>query len=143
MNKGRIPRSLADGATEIAVQLMDRKSEVYNPPKPKFEAFKTQGRSLNEETKKVEVKKKEISDISVDENKAFTTVQVALIDGSKKKVKINMDEKLNVLFQYLKELTGVESFELILGYPKKNLSDLDKTIEEYGLKNSAIIQKSK
>jgi len=35
MNKGRVPRSIAGNATELAVQLADRKQEIYQPQKKK------------------------------------------------------------------------------------------------------------
>jgi len=47
----------------------------------------------------------------------------------KKKIKINLDEKLKVLNVYIQEISGVEKFELICSFPKKILSDLEKTIE--------------
>jgi len=47
MKQGRIPRELAGDATELSVQLVDKKTEMYEPPKEKFKAFQSTGRSLN------------------------------------------------------------------------------------------------
>ena len=49
LNDGVVPSTLLPGVdrnTMISCQLVDKKSEIYEVPKPKFSAFKGEGRSL-------------------------------------------------------------------------------------------------
>jgi UBX domain-containing protein 1 len=46
INKGYVPREIAQGAREVMVNLVDHKTEDYTPPPKVFKAFEGSGRTL-------------------------------------------------------------------------------------------------
>lgn len=101
-----------------------------------------------EEPKKEEVKKEEeMKPIPfthvVDESKPLTKIQIFFHDGSRVVEKFNLEEKISNIFKVVDSQKPLKSYDLIMRDTKKPLSDLDKTIEDYGLKSASILQVKK
>jgi UBX domain-containing protein 1 len=80
---------------------------------------------------------------TVDESKPQTTIQIRLINGKKLIVKCNLDDTIQTLVLHIAASAdaGNEDYVLSSGYPPRVLDDLNKTIEECGLKNAQVVQK--
>ncbi len=92
---------------------------------------------------------------AVDESKPTTTIQIRLLTGKRLIVKCNLDDPVRTLVLHINAaMAGAaaavgaaaasgagESYVLSSGYPPRVLSDLDKTIEECGLKGAQVVQK--
>mmetsp|Transcript_28932 Transcript_28932/g.33241 ORF Transcript_28932/g.33241 Transcript_28932/m.33241 type:complete len:310 (-) Transcript_28932:375-1304(-) len=82
----------------------------------------------------------------VDESKPMTTIQIRLVNGKKLIIKCNLDDTIQILVSHIQanDNGGCDSngsYVLSSGYPPKVLDDLNKTVEECGLKNALVIQK--
>jgi len=84
---------------------------------------------------------------TVDESKPTTTIQIRLLNGKRLIVKCNLDDTVQILVVHIQadadaaSASGGDNYVLSSGYPPRVLSDLNKTIEECGLKGAQVMQK--
>eukprot|EP01080_Neovahlkampfia_damariscottae_P011430 gene11430-4597_t len=147
LNDGVVPQTLLPGVdrnTMISCQLVDKKSENYEPPKPKFTAFKGSGRSLGGDSGTSKpIEKVEINtnvDFKVDENKPTTTLQLRMPGGKAIKATFNLDHDISTLRKYITSISGLENFSISTAFPRQVLTDNNVTLQEAGLKNTAVLK---
>lgn len=81
----------------------------------------------------------------LDESKPTTTIQIRLLTGKRLIVKCNLDDPVRTLVLHINANAASsgasDAYVLSSGYPPSVLSDLEKTIEECGLKGAQVVQK--
>ncbi len=84
---------------------------------------------------------------SLDESTPITSIQIRLHNGKKIIVKCNLHDTIHTFVsriinqQQQDSGTNEQPFVLSSGYPPRVLNDMNKTVEECGLKNAQVIQK--
>lgn len=145
INNGYVPREVAGMAKEVLVNLVDKKSEKYAPPKKSFQAFKGEGRSLgaprSTPTTSTPVQPVTPPSYSVDPNRPSTTLQIRLHDGTRLNATFNLDTTVQTLIQFVQAARpNVGTFQLQTSFPRKILTDPSQTIEQAGLKGAVLLQ---
>lgn len=80
----------------------------------------------------------------VDESSPSTSIQLRLADGTRMVSRFNQHHTIRDIHAFIDALrpSGVRTYQLLtMGFPPKQLGDLDQTIEEAGIANSVVIQK--
>ena len=79
----------------------------------------------------------------INESKPSTTIQIRLLNRQRLIVKCNLDDTIQTLVRHIEASghSGNEPYVLSSGYPPVVLDDLNKTIDECGLKGAQVIQK--
>jgi len=81
-------------------------------------------------------------EIKVDKTKPITQLQIRLHNGTVKKIQINTTAKVITIFDYVMAIAPIDgTFQLVAGFPPKPIENVNKTIEEADLLDSAITQK--
>lgn len=160
IKRGEIPaeiRQQVQGA-EVRLDMEDHRHESYVPPKTKVKAFSGKGHMLgspspatvgmtvpadpaDQAANEAQAKK----ELELDASKPTTTLQIRLADGSVVKAQFNLSHTVADLRRYIITMRpqyALRDFSLLTVYPTKELAE-DKTIEEAGLQNSAIMQRLK
>lgn len=160
IKRGEIPaeiRQQVQGA-EVRLDMEDHRHEVYVPSKTKVKAFSGKGHMLgspspatvgmtvptdpaDQAANEAQARK----ELNVDTSKPTTTLQIRLADGSTVKAQFNLSHTVADLRRYIITMRpqyALRDFSLLTVYPTKELTE-DKTIEESGLQNSAIMQRLK
>ncbi|XP_056646168.1 NSFL1 cofactor p47-like [Diorhabda sublineata] len=152
IRKGKIPKELRKGTSEIHLAMEDRRTEVYKPPKTS-NAFQGQGYTLGSPTPTVvgtcsdedktnyEVKARE--QLKLDNSKPTTSLQIRLADGSRLVAQFNHEHTVAEIRAYIQVARPEyqnQPFNLMSSYPPKILDDT-QTIADAALLNSAIMQK--
>ncbi|XP_031831698.1 NSFL1 cofactor p47 isoform X2 [Nomia melanderi] len=161
IKRGEIPPEIRQEivrSTEAWIDMEDRRHEIYLPQKVKVKAFAGKGHMLgspspatvgmtiptdlaDQAANESEAKKQ----LNLDESKPITTLQIRLADGTNVKAQFNLTHTINDLRQYIVTMRpqyAMREFSLLTTYPTKELNE-DKTIEEAGIQNTAIIQRLK
>lgn len=139
-------------ASEMAVNIVDKKDEDYvapKPQKPKFQAFKGNAHSM---VSVLDADAKEDMDASFDTVKAErvqfdakspnTRIQIILIGGKKEAVKVNLSTTVLQIYGHVKAVSGYDGkFSLMAGFPPKHLKDPTATVESEKLQGSRVQQK--
>ncbi|CAG9317082.1 unnamed protein product [Blepharisma stoltei] len=146
MNEGRVPSELMSKTRgkPVSVELSDKRQEQYvPPPPPPYIAFSGQGSSVsNTRSQALDAVNAEFSVPSFDPNQPTTTVQIRFHNGQRKTLTLNLNARLNVIFDYVMMAAPVDgSFELVSGFPPRPLQNPSLTIQESGVAGSAVIQK--
>ncbi|XP_053985063.1 NSFL1 cofactor p47 [Hylaeus anthracinus] len=160
IKRGEIPTEIRQEiqSTEAWLDMEDHRHETYVPPKVKVKAFTGKGHMLGspspatvgmtiptdlaDQTANESQAKKQLN---LNESKPTTTLQIRLADGTSVKAQFNLTHTINDLRQYIITMRpqyAMREFSLLTMYPTKELAE-DKTIEEAGLQNTAIIQRLK
>ncbi|XP_070157363.1 NSFL1 cofactor p47 isoform X2 [Polyergus mexicanus] len=160
IKRGEIPaeiRQQVQGA-EVRLDMEDHRHEIYVPSKSKVKAFSGKGHMLgspspatvgmtvptdpaDQAANEAQARK----ELNVDTSKPTTTLHIRLADGSNVKAEFNLSHTVADLRRYIITMRpqfALRDFGLLTIYPTKELAE-DKTIEEAGLLNSAIIQRLK
>ncbi|XP_011865774.1 PREDICTED: NSFL1 cofactor p47 isoform X1 [Vollenhovia emeryi] len=160
IKRGEIPaeiRQQVQGA-ELRLDMEDHRHETYVPSKTKVKAFSGKGHMLgspspatvgmtvptdpaDQAANEAQAKK----ELELDASKPTTTLQIRLADGSIVKAQFNLSHTVADLRRYIIAMRpqyALRDFSLLTVYPTKELAE-DKTIEEAGLQNSAIMQRLK
>lgn len=160
IKRGEIPaeiRQQVQGA-EVQLDMEDHRHEAYVPSKSKVKAFSGKGHMLgspspatvgmtiptdpaDQAANEAQAKK----ELEVDTSKPTTTLQIRLADGSTVKAQFNLSHTVADLRRYIITMRpqyALRDFSLLTIYPTKELAE-EKTIEEAGLQNSAIMQRLK
>lgn len=140
---GRTPRELANEGN-VTVNLVDKRSQEYVET---FRSFSGAGASLGTSSGNSTDGVIDPSTLTLspppenDANKPTTSIQVKLLNGKKKVVKIHLDATVGVLASMLVQDAAGESFRLTTGFPPKPLTDMDATIADSGLQGAQVIMK--
>ncbi|XP_076637853.1 NSFL1 cofactor p47 [Colletes latitarsis] len=160
IKRGEIPTEIRHEiqSNEAWLVMEDHRHETYVPSKVKVKAFTGKGLMLGspspatvgmtipidlaDQTANESQAKKQLN---LDESKPITTLQIRLADGTSIKAQFNLTHTINDLRQYIITMRpqyAMREFSLLTMYPTKELVE-NKTIEEAGLQNTAIIQRLK
>mmetsp|Transcript_21355 Transcript_21355/g.30706 ORF Transcript_21355/g.30706 Transcript_21355/m.30706 type:complete len:276 (-) Transcript_21355:136-963(-) len=157
--RGQTPRELlmedqeggAGPGSDMTVGLIDKRNEEYVPT---FKSFRGTGNTLGGTTTTATTST-ETSDngiiapstlqdvkppaVTNDPQQPTTSIQIRLISGQRRVIKINTNATVLQLASHLAD--SVQPFRLISGYPPKPITDLSQTIQEAGLKGAQVVQK--
>lgn len=155
--KGIVPRELQEGGSSEGktVGLVDKRYMEYEDDNAagasaaqRTPSFHGEGQSLGStaaapEGGIIDPATTSSAEFTVDESNPTTVIQVRLLNGKRLKVKINVSASILQLVHHIQASgdAGEESYVLSAGFPPKILDDLNKSIDESGLKGSQIIQK--
>ena len=155
--KGIVPRELQQGGSSEGktVGLVDKRHMEYEDDiaagasaAQRTPSFHGEGQSLGStaaapEGGIIDPATTSSAEFTVDESNPTTVIQVRLLNGKRLKLKINVSASILQLVHHIQASgdAGEESYVLSAGFPPKILDDLNKSIDESGLKGSQIIQK--
>ncbi|XP_012258632.1 NSFL1 cofactor p47 isoform X2 [Athalia rosae] len=162
IKRGEVPmeiRQEVQGA-EVRLDMEDHRHEEFVPPKVKVKAFTGKGHMLGSPspatvgitvptvsaTDQAANESRARSELNVDSALPVTTIQIRLADGGSVRAQFNLTHTVADVRQYISTMRpqyAAQSFSLLTSYPSKELTEDSKTIEEAGLKNSAIMQRLK
>jgi UBX domain-containing protein 1 len=144
INRGQMPQELISegGGAESDVHLINKSGEPYKPPPVTLKPFGGEGHSMRDASAAAASSvPTDAVELVVDESQPTTTLQVRLSDGSRKVVKANQSHTVLQLSQHVATLSpGVSSFTLSTTFPRKVLTEMDKTLAEAGLLNETVVQ---
>lgn len=156
INRGVAPRELFEPGVDIAVNLINKKTEKYAEQPKSFKAFVGSGRSLgapsssSSSSSSSTVTSSSSSSSSsvpikfeVDPNKPTTSLQIRLADGGRLVGKFNLNHTIGDIKQFIRSSKPSAPFDIMTQFPNKVLTEDASTIEEAGLKGATIIQKLK
>jgi len=132
---------------EIAVNLVDKTSETYVPPKPKFSFANSQGQSLGTSSSNPSTlsafaeAKPAILQPVLDNDSNKITLQLVLSDRRRIKETISGNATVMQLYGHVMSLSGLAGFELIAGFPPKPLTDPNQTLSEAKLNGAQVQQR--
>eukprot|EP00825_Cyclidium_porcatum_P039485 TRINITY_DN4789_c0_g1_i3.p1 TRINITY_DN4789_c0_g1~~TRINITY_DN4789_c0_g1_i3.p1 ORF type:complete len:321 (-),score=93.34 TRINITY_DN4789_c0_g1_i3:130-1092(-) len=146
LKQGYIPKELRNKYKKgLSIALEDKSQEKYEqPPPPKYVAFSGQGQTLGqspiikEEEQKVNIAQGK--KIQVDSSQPKTFVQIRYHNGQQQTLEINLSDKVQTIYNFIKDVNYKGNFQLIAGFPPKPLN-LQLTIEEAELMDSTVTQK--
>ncbi|XP_075670887.1 plant UBX domain-containing protein 4-like [Castanea sativa] len=147
----------ADRRTSVHVELL-RRDENYPEPVKSHVAFHGVGRTLGSSTSTTTPAVSEptvsatplntaplpLTGLVVDESSPSTSIQLRLADGTRMVSRFNHHHTIREIRNFIDALRpgGVTTYQLLtMGFPPKQLTDLDQTIEQAGIANSVVIQK--
>lgn len=138
---GRTPRELAEQG-DVKIGLVDKRSEEYVET---FRSFSGAGTALGASGA---VSEDGVIDPStllestpVDEGQPVTSVQVRLMNGTRRVLRMNLSSTVAQLAAHLRE-DSAQPFRLVSGFPPKPITNVTQTIEEAGLKGAQVVQKA-
>ncbi|XP_027331171.1 plant UBX domain-containing protein 4-like [Abrus precatorius] len=160
IKKSECPKELepADRSTSVHVNLTRRDENYPEPVKPRHLPFQGVGRTLGSSSSSGEAADEPIQTtgasgitapvptmgLVVDESQPVTSIQLRLADGTRMVSRFNHHHTIRDVRAFIDASRpgGVRSYQLqTMGFPPKQLSDLDQTIEQAGIANSVVIQK--
>jgi UBX domain-containing protein 1 len=144
VEKGYIPQELiAQGKTELAIALEDKRKENYVAPllEKKFQAFVGGGTSLGGVISEGLGVFKDV-EFAVDPNSPSTNINIRLFNGEMITQSFNLTHTVNDIFAFVSSVAPVNgSFQLVEGFPPKPLTQTEKTIAELKLQGTTLIQR--
>jgi len=147
VQKGEIPDELMKGRkTELDVDLIDKKTDDFVPPKPKLVPFSGSGQSLGSTSSTSSApppSSQTPMQIKIDESQPVTTLQIRLHDGTRLVAKFNHTHRVQDIRNYIDSSHRVPSgrrYEIMTTFPKKVISNGEQTLEQAGLLNAVIVQ---
>lgn len=152
IKKSECPKELepADRRTSVHVNLTRRDEDYPEPVKPRHRAFQGVGRTLgstsssNDELIQTATAPVPTMGLVVDEAQPVTSIQLRLADGTRMVSRFNHHHTIRDVRAFIDASRpgGARSYLLqTMGFPPKQLADLDQTIEQAGIANSVVIQK--
>lgn len=140
---GRTPRELLqDDGNNVTVNLVDQRTQDYVET---FRSFSGAGTSLGAtHTNDAHVNGGIMDPATslpspppqVDMNKPTTSIQVKLLNGTRKVIQVNTTATVATLGSMLE---ATERFRFVTGFPPQPLTNLEATIEEAGLKGAQVM----
>lgn len=158
---GEIPRellSLARGG-EVNLNMEDHRQEEFVATKKPVKAFAGEGHRLGGVapeitpsttplTGGISSKKQDEEaaqrELELDENRPFTSIQIRLVDSSRLVLKINTDQPVARIRQFIcraRPAMAATPFILLTTFPNKELDNENATIAEASLQNASIVQR--
>ncbi|CAJ2653676.1 unnamed protein product [Trifolium pratense] len=161
IKKSECPKELEPTGRRNSVRLkLIRRDENYpEPAKPRYTPFRGVGRTLGDSSSSGEAASEPIQTTAsastftapvpalglvVDESRPVTSIQLRLADGTRMVSHFNHHHTIRDVRAFIdaSRSGGVTSYQLqTMGFPPKQLTDLDQTIELAGIANSVVIQK--
>lgn len=153
--KSECPKELepADRKTSVQVKLM-RKEENCPIPEKRVPTFQGMGRTLGSSSTSTEPTEAITTSLTTAPPPAMglvvvdtlpsTSIQLRLADGTRMVSRFNYHHTLRDIRAFIDASRpgGSRTYQLqTVGFPPKQLTDLDQTIEQAGLANSVVIQK--
>lgn len=137
---GRTPKELLEDGN-VTVGLIDKRKEEFVET---FSSFSGQGNSLGDSASAspdgvIDPTSLPDTPPAVDDAQPTTSIQVRLINGQRRVVRINTASTVADLAAHVGGADG--PFRLISGFPPKPLTDLSQSIEAAGLKGAQVMQK--
>ncbi|KAL9185046.1 hypothetical protein ACHAXT_002823 [Thalassiosira profunda] len=169
--RGMVPRELSQEAREagsdgeVAVGLVDRRGEEYDPERHSapaaggrggggggtggFQSFAGEGQSLGgtgggasaASAGGVIDPAAAGAPRAVDAARPSTSVAVRLLNGQRLVVKVNLDAPVSEIGQHIGSQAGGDPYVLTSGYPPAAIEDLGQTVEGAGLKGAQVVLK--
>lgn len=160
IKKSECPLELepADRRTQVHLDLMRREENYSEPEKPQT-PFKGVGRALCSSSGSVNpatasnptspttpskmVPSPEVG-LVVDSSAPTTSIQVRLADGTRMVARFNLHHTIRDVRAFIEASRpgGARNYQLqTMGFPPKQLTDPEQTIEEAGIASSVVIQK--
>jgi UBX domain-containing protein 1 len=154
-----IPAELRkQGRTMVHVNVEDHLSEDYVKRQPKFKPFEGSGNTLGNPApatsadpaaltatgNPAENEARASSDLNIQEDQPLTNISIRLADGGRLSARFNLTHTVQDIRQFIttaRPQYAGRSFNLLTTFPNKELSNPGDTIEQAGLKNSAILQR--
>lgn len=139
---GRTPRELLGDDGDVTVGLIDKRKEEFVET---FSSFSGQGNSLGGTSTSAStdglIDPLSLPDTppAVDDSQPTTSIQVRLVNGQRRVVRINTSSSVADLAAHIGGGDG--PFRLISGFPPKPITDLSQSIDDAGLKGAQVIQK--
>ncbi|XP_046752095.1 NSFL1 cofactor p47 [Diprion similis] len=159
IKRGEVPmeiRQEVQGA-EVRLDMEDHRHEEFVPPKVKVKAFTGKGHMLGspspatvgmtvpvDSVDQTANESQARRELNLDSSQPVTTIQIRLADGSSVRAQFNLTHTVSDIRRYILTMRPQYAscnFRLLTSYPSKELTEDSKTIEEAGLKNSAIMQR--
>jgi len=150
MARGFVPRELippgaASGDAAVDVELNDKRGDDYVPPA--YTAFGGEGNSIgggaaaDEAAVVGAAASGDEVDLTVDESKPTTVIQIRTHDRRRLRGTFNLDMTVRHVQAFLRQEQGESApYVLMAGYPPKRLTDFDATLEDAGLAKAQITQ---
>uniref|UniRef100_A0A2P2J839 UBX domain-containing protein n=1 Tax=Rhizophora mucronata TaxID=61149 RepID=A0A2P2J839_RHIMU len=153
--KSECPKELepADRRTKVHLDLM-RQEDNYSEHEQRQIPFQGVGRTLcsrtdataSETVPAASLKTAPLpaTGLVVDSSSPTTSIQLRLADGTRMISRFNLNHTVRDLRAFIEASRpgGARNYLLLtMGFPPKQLTDLDLTIEEAGIANSVVIQK--
>lgn len=153
--RGEIPQELvrqAQGA-EVHVNMVDKRTEEYVPPKPVLRPFSGSGFKLGSPVPEVVTDAAPASraptnpptaaSVDVDQSAPITSIQIRLSDGTRLVSKFNHTHTVGDIrnFINLSRPGAPTAYALMTTFPNKVLSDDSSNIKDAGLLNACIVQR--
>ena len=150
IEKGYIPQEYRDkGYKDLSVALENYKNEEYQSTpvqttfKTNYIAFQGEGTSLNDINVRnnYHINETLSHKVNVDVSLPICKINIRLFNGVIINEEFNLCSKVSDVYKYVKEKSGCDKFQLMEGFPPKELADMEKTVEEVGVAGSVLIQK--
>ncbi|KAL8167196.1 hypothetical protein V2J09_008695 [Rumex salicifolius] len=160
IRKSECPRELepADRRTTVGVNLARKDQNFQEPERQRRIPFQGSGRTLGSSTStedptpSVSLAPASLNSaptpsigLVVDSNLPTTSIQLRLADGTRMVSRFNLHHTIREIRAFIdasRPCGKTASYNLqTMGFPPKQLSDLDQTIDQAGLANSVIIQR--
>ncbi|KAL2632360.1 hypothetical protein R1flu_017046 [Riccia fluitans] len=158
IHKTECPRELepADRSTPVHVNLVKKDEDWQAPPEPRHVAFQGTGRTLgsssqenqpspaNVPTPTTDSTPRPFQGLVVDEKKPSTSIQLRLSDGTRMVARFNHHHTVADIRSFIDAARPGSggAYQLqSMGFPPKQLSDPQQTIEQAGLINAVVIQR--
>lgn len=137
---GRTPRELLEEG-DVTVGLIDKRSEDYVE---QFSSFSGEGTSLGSAAAASTDGVMDPSSLPepppLDESSPTTSIQVRMMNGQRRVIKINTSATVLQLASHLSN-DSAHPFVLVSGFPPKPITNVSQTLEECGLKGAQVMQK--
>ncbi|KAL0301770.1 UNVERIFIED_CONTAM: Plant UBX domain-containing protein 5 [Sesamum radiatum] len=156
IRRSECPEELAPAnkSTAVHVNLM-RKDEEYKEPERPRRPFQGLGRTLGSTSDVTPMEPNTVPTVLtaaptpsvgliVDQTKPCTSIQLRLADGTRMVSRFNNYHTIRDIRGFIdaSRPDGPRTYQLqTMGFPPKQLTDLDQTIDEAGIANSVVIQK--
>ena len=141
---GRTPPELAQENGDVTVGLVDKRDQDYVET---FRSFSGQGNSLGAGSTSADTSANSsggtfdpaalpASGPVLQDGAPATSIQVRLVNGQRRVIRINLTCTVADLAALLREDAQGSSFRLVSGFPPKPLADASATVEAAGLKGA-------
>ncbi|KAH6796023.1 hypothetical protein C2S51_037009 [Perilla frutescens var. frutescens] len=156
IGRSECPMELAPADKRTAVQVnLTRKEEEYKEPRKKSLPFQGVGRTLGGTSDVAPMEASSVQTVLtaapapspglvVDQAQPSTSIQLRLADGTRMVSRFNNHHTIRDIRGFIdaSRPDGPRTYQLQnMGFPPKQLADLDQTIDEAGIANSVVIQK--
>ncbi|KAH8517865.1 hypothetical protein H0E87_005685 [Populus deltoides] len=157
IKRSECPKELEplDRGTQVHLDLM-RREENYSEPEKPLVSFQGVGRALgsSSETTVPAASEPTVASLKaapvptpglvLDSSSPTTSIQLRLADGTRMVSRFNLNHSIRDIRAFIEASRpgGASNYQLqTMGFPPKQLTDPDQTIEEAGIASSVVIQK--